>query len=314
MVYVKRVIALGFFDGVHIGHGALLNVASRRAAELSARATTLTFDHHPGSMLTGTPVPLINSTQDRQALMQRVYDIDEVLIGHFDNEMRNMPWEEFITDYLIGRYGAVHLVAGHDFHFGYRGMGTPELLVSKCAELGIGCDIIPKITIGDVTVSSTVIREMLQAGEIESANSFLGHPHCMTGLVVKGQGLGRTIGVPTANITIPDGVVIPKFGVYACKVETAHRQYMAVTNVGVRPTVNNSGLVTVEPFMLDFEEDLYGKPIRVDFYKFLRPEMRFSSVEELRAEISRNARQTREFFESDYAIPRPSEFGIAAQL
>ena len=140
----KRVIALGFFDGVHTGHGALLSRVREKAAALEAVPTAFTFDAHPGSRITGAVTPLINSAADRADLMRRLYGIREIIVAHFDSMMR-MPWEDFITEYLVKEQGAVHVVAGHDFHFGYKGEGNPRRLAEKCAALGVGCDIIPKI-------------------------------------------------------------------------------------------------------------------------------------------------------------------------
>ena len=141
----KRVIALGFFDGVHLGHGALLRRVGEKAAELGAVPAAVTFDTHPENLILKTPaVPLLSSPLDRAELMRRFYGIREVIVAHFDERMMHMPWREFVTDYLAGEHGAVHLVAGHDFHFGYKGEGNPERLQALCGELGIGCDITPR--------------------------------------------------------------------------------------------------------------------------------------------------------------------------
>ena len=150
-----------------------------------------------------------------------------------------------------------------------------------------------------VRISSTHIRELLEAGETEEANRFLGHPHILSGTVVPGRQLGRTIGIPTANLLLPEGVVCPRFGVYACKAIVDGREYPAVTNVGVRPTVSGEG-VTVEPWLLDFEGDLYGQTVRVEFYKRLRDEIRFDSLEALKDQIHRDAEATRAYF-ADHA-------------
>lgn len=291
-----RVIALGFFDGVHIGHGALLRRAVQRAKELDAVSAALTFDRPPKAMVGGRAVPLINSGEDRAWLMQTLYGIGEVEVLPFDRAMMELPWERFVTDILRDRFHAVHVVAGHDHHFGYRGEGTPQKLARLCAELGMGCDIIGKVELEGVTVSSTYIRGLLEQGRMEEAVRFLGHPHTLSGTVVHGKQLGRTIGIPTSNLCLPDGVLAPAFGVYATRVATPEGVFPAVTNIGVRPTVDNDGRVTVEPWILDYAGDLYGKTIRVDFYKRLRGERKFSGLEELKAEILRNAEQTRAYF------------------
>ena len=165
----RTVIALGFFDGVHRGHGALLEKTAARARELEAVPAAFTFDRPPKEVVTGRPVGLINTPDDRRDLMQRLYGIRQVIIAPFDRAMMTMPWQDFIDDLLIGTYGAVHLVAGHDYHFGHRNQGDPDKLLSRCRERGIGCDIIPQVTRDGITVSSTYIRTLIESGQMERA-------------------------------------------------------------------------------------------------------------------------------------------------
>ena len=293
----ERVIALGFFDGVHLGHGALLRRAVEEAKKRGCESAVFTFDRPPKEVITGVPCPLINSPEDRAALVKRLYGIDEMLMVPFDDEMRTTPWDRFVTDILVGRYGAVHLVAGHDHHFGHKNQGSPELLREKCAELGLGCDIIPAVTIGGITVSSTHIRKLLEEGNVETARAFLGHPHVLTQTVGHGRQLGRTIGIPTANLVAPPHVLLPRRGVYAAKITLPDgRAFGGVTNVGVRPTVNNGQDVTVEPWILDFDGDLYGQAIRVEFYRRLRDERKFDSLAALKSQIETDAVKTREAY------------------
>ena len=293
----ERVIALGFFDGVHLGHGALLLRAAEEAKKRGCESAVFTFDRPPKEVITGIPCPLINSPEDRAELVKRLYGIDEMIMVPFDDEMRTTPWDRFVTDILVGRYGAVHLVAGHDHHFGHRNQGSPELLREKCTELGLGCDIIPAVTIDGVTVSSTHIRKLLEEGDVETARAFLGHPHVLTQTVGHGRQLGRTIGIPTANLVAPPHVLLPKRGVYAAKITLPDgRAFGGVTNVGVRPTVNNGQDVTVEPWILDFDGDLYGQAIRVEFFRRLRDERKFESLDALRSQIETDAVKTREAY------------------
>ena len=293
----NRVIALGFFDGVHRGHGALLQKARQRAGALSCRAAALTFDAHPDTVVFGQPVELINTMEDRKYLMTQLYGLDEVLVAHFDRAMASMPWETFVEDVLIRQLGARHVVCGHDFSFGHRGQGTPERLREKCAALGVGCDVIEQVSCHGAVISSTRIRALLQQGDLDEANCLLGHRHFLTGTVCPGKQLGRQMGIPTANVPLPDGVMAPAFGVYATEVQLSDgSRHMAVTNVGVCPTVQSSTRVTVEPWLLDFSGDLYGRKVRIEFCSYLRPERKFPSLDDLQAEIRRNARQTRDWF------------------
>ena len=293
----ERVIALGFFDGVHLGHAALLRRTAEEAAARGVTPAVFTFDRVPKEVLTGIPCPLINSPEDRANLVRRLYGIRDVIMVPFDHEMMTTPWDKFVTEILVGRYHAVHLVAGHDHHFGHKNQGSPELLIQKCAELGLGCDIIPKVEIGGITVSSTYIRRLVELGQVERAALFLGHPHVLSQEVRHGHRIGRTIGVPTVNLTAPPHVLVPSHGVYAARVflpdGTSHP---AVTNVGTRPTVNNGTNVTVESWLLDFEGDLYGQTVRVEFHHRLRDEIRFDSLDALKAQITADAAATRAYF------------------
>jgi len=293
----SRVIALGFFDGVHLGHGALLRCARDRADALGCKAAALTFDVHPQQVLTGKQVPLLTTAAERIRLMRELYAMDEVMVLPFDNAMAAMDWEEFTERILLERFGACHVVCGYDFSFGRKGLGTAERLREKCTAMGVGCDIIEQTRLDGVTLSSTHIRSLLEAGDVAEANRFLGHPYSISGPVISGKQLGRRLGIPTANVAVPEGILPPANGVYAAKVRLPDGTVkLAVTNVGLRPTVEDGLGLMVEPWVLDFSGDLYGEEIRMEFHARLRPERRFDSLEELKAEIFRNADQTRVFF------------------
>ena len=232
--------------------------------------------------------------------MKRIYGIDRVLLAPFDREMMTLPWDAFVEQKLVRDLNAVHLVAGHDYHFGYKNQGDPQLLQEKCRELGLGCDIIPKVEVDGITVSSTYIRQLVESGDVERAAHFLGHRHCMTQTVGHGQRIGRTIGIPTVNLAVPGHVLVPKHGVYVSRVYLpGGKSYAGVTNVGTRPTVSRGEAVSVETFLLDFDGDLYGQDIRLEFCKRLRGEVKFDSLEALREEIQKNIRQTRAYFEEN---------------
>ena len=293
----ERVIALGFFDGVHLGHAALLRRTVEEAKARGCIPAAFTFDRVPKEVITGIPCPLINHPDDRRDLLRRLYGIQDVIMVPFDDEMRTTAWDDFVTEILVKRYHAVHLVAGHDHHFGHKNQGSPELLAEKCKELGLGCDIIPKVELGGITVSSTYIRRLIELGQLDRANEYLGHPHTLSQVVRHGHRIGRTIGVPTVNLTAPGRVLVPSHGVYATRVHLwSGESYAAVTNVGTRPTVDNGSNVTVEAWLLDFEGDLYGQTVRVEFYKRLRDEIRFDSLDALKNQIHLDAQATRAYF------------------
>ena len=294
-----RVIALGFFDGVHLGHAALLRLTRRRADELGIPAAVLTFDTHPDTLVYHQPVPLINTLEDRKYLLKEKFSMDEVILAHFDRAMMEMPWEAFVEDYLLGELGAKHVVCGHDFSFGYRGQGTPDKLRRLCAQRGVGVNVVDKVSLGGITVSSTHIRQLIRQGDMEAAAQMLGHRHFLSGEVLHGKELGRRLGFPTANLALPEGLIAPAYGVYATLVTLPDGSaHPAVTNVGVRPTVHDQLGRLVEAWILDCTAELYGERIRVEFFTRLRGEKKFDSLEALREEVLRNADETRAFFQN----------------
>ena len=292
----QKVMALGFFDGIHVGHAALINKIKQRAEETGAEPAVLTFDVHPDNLVFKKSVPLINSAEDRENILSRCFGIDDVVVIHFNQRVMHMDWRDFI-DELIDEMNLRWIVVGHDFCFGYKGLGTAEKLKAYCAERGVGCDIIPAVCRDGVVVSSTFIRQLIESGEMEKANEYLGHPHTLTDVIRTGYHLGTKMGTPTINMSFPQGVIIPRHGVYAAMAYIDGQEYMSVTNVGIRPTVSDSGNVNVESFLLDFCGNLYGHRARIDFYKFLRPERKFDDVNELAAQIKSDAQTTREYFE-----------------
>lgn len=289
----KQIYALGFFDGVHLGHQALLRECLGLARERGCTAAAITFQCHPSSLFTQTPPPLINTDADRIRLLRQqgmttvrsLPVVEEVMATH---------WETFLLELVED--GGAGFVCGSDFRFGHLGRGDGEKLQDFCARRGLPCIIVEEQTLDGIRISSTHIRTLLEAGDIAQANRFLGHGHILTGTVVPGHQLGRRLGVPTANLRLPQELVVPRFGVYACRAAVDGRWYPAVTNLGVRPTVSGEG-ITVEPWILDYTGDLYGREITLEFREFLRPEEKFPDLESLKEEILCNARQTRQILE-----------------
>ena len=288
----KKIFALGFFDGVHLGHQALLKACRALAAERDCTTAAITFDAHPQSLFSPQPPQLLNTLADRIRLLKQ-YGMAEVVTLPVTQEVMGTPWERFLE--ALTEQGAVGFVCGSDFRFGHRGEGNAERLTRFCRERKLPCVIVEQQLLDGIRISSTHIRNLLTEGDMEGAVRMLGHPYVLTGQVVHGRALGRTIGIPTANLLLPEGVLCLHWGVYACRVITEGESFLAVTNVGTRPTVEGSH-VTVEPWILDFAGDLYGKEMTLEFHAFLRPERKFGSLEDLPGEIQKNAAQTREFF------------------
>jgi len=290
----KRIFALGFFDGVHLGHQALLKECCRVAAETGAEAAAITFDRHPRSLFSNTPPVLISTLPDRLRLLHAC-GISYTKVFPVTEAVMSTPWQSFLEQLL--QEGAAGFVCGEDFRFGHRGQGNARLLTQFCAERGLSCITVPQQSIGDIRISSTYIRRQIEEGDMATAVRFLGHPLMLTGTVVRGQQLGRTLGIPTANLRLPAGVAAPKFGVYACRCLIDGKRYPAVTNVGTRPTVAGQG-ITVEPWILDYSGDLYGREITLEFYRFLRSEQKFPTLEDLKNRIHQDARETRDYLGS----------------
>ena len=292
----KTIYALGFFDGVHIGHAALLRQCRALAGEHGCKAGAVTFGAHPDTLvLHQTPV-LINAPRDRELLLREQFQMDTVLTLPFDEQMRSMAWEDFL-EMLRRAHGAVGFVCGDDFRFGYKGQGNAALLEQYCRERKLPCAVVPEQTLDGIRVSSSYIRSQIETGDMATAVRFLGHPHILRGTVVHGRALGRKLGVPTANLRLIPGMVVPRFGVYACRCIIDGVGYPAVTNVGTRPTVEGQS-VTVEPWILDYSGDLYDREITLEFYYFIRPETKFPDLDALKAEIHRNAEETRKYLQT----------------
>ena len=295
----KLVMALGFFDGAHNGHRELFKTVKMRAAQLSATPAVVSFDAEPLSVITGQRVPLINTPHDRAAIIRRVDGINEVIFLHFDRDTMNMPWEKFI-EWLVNGFGTVHLVIGYDFSCGRGGEGKPDLIEKKCRALDVGIDVIPERRLDGIRISSTYIRELLREGNIPRANMFLGHPHVFSGEVKNGYRFGRTMGVPTINMTVDETVVRLPNGVYATKsVVPDGRIFRSMTYIGTRPSAESRGETWVETHLDGFSGDLYGRRVWLEFYKYMRPEMKFDSHDALKARIETDLREIREFFDAD---------------
>lgn len=279
----NRIYALGFFDGVHLGHQALLAQCCRLAREQSGLPCAITFDHHPRSLRTEAP-PLTGTLEDRLRLL-RGCGMERVEVFPVTPSVMDTPWEDFLG--LLLGHGAAGFVCGSDFHFGRAAQGNARVLADFCRTRGIPCRIVNPVCLDGERISSSRIRALLEQGQMEMARRCLGRPHSLTGTVVHGAQLGRTLGTPTANVPIPPEVIVPALGVYACICQVDGVRYAAVTNVGRCPTVGRRAVHT-ESWLPDFSGDLYGRSVTLEFYKFLRPEQKFDTLAQLRGQILRD--------------------------
>lgn len=295
----ERVLALGFFDGVHRGHLALLQKTCQRAKQRGLTAAALSFDTHPDTLVHGTAVPLINTMAERKRLMRELCGIEDVIFAHFDEAMMNMPWQRFIEDYLVRQLGARHVVCGHDFRFGAGGQADARLLQQACRTLGIGCDVIPAVELDGHCVSSTEIRALLHAGDCARAVRYLGHGQLVTGRVIHGAGRGAALGFATANLPFAPEVLVPAFGVYRARARVDGTEYPACVNIGLHPTLGALDAPVLEAHLIGLTADLYGKELAIWLEDRLRGEERFESVEALRARVLQNRQQIAEYYQHE---------------
>ena len=292
MDHHKRIFALGFFDGVHLGHQALLRECVRMAKTMDCESAAITFERHPQSLFRADVPPLLSTLNDRFRLLLR-YGIDHVRPLPVTREVMGKHWQDFLLELI--EWGAAGFVCGDDFRFGSRGAGNGEKLRQFCEARGLPCVIVPEQTLDGVRISSSYIRRQIESGDMATAVRYLGHGHMLTGTVVTGRRLGHKLGFPTANIELPEDVIVPRHGVYACYAYVGKTRYMAVCNVGSRPTVEGHQVRT-ETWLLDFDGDLYGQAVTLEFLWFIRPEQRFESVELLKKAVLSDAEKTRNFF------------------
>ena len=292
MDHNKRIFALGFFDGVHLGHQALLAECVRMARAMDVETAAITFERHPQSLFRADVPPLLSTLHDRFRLLLR-YGVEHVYPFPVTAEVMGKPWREFLEELIES--GAVGFVCGDDFRFGRGGAGSADTLLEFCRERELPCVIVPEQTLDGVRISSSYIRRQIESGDMATAVRYLGHGHMLTGTVVTGRRLGHRLGFPTANIELPEGVIVPRHGVYACRAYVGQRGYVAVCNVGSRPTVQGHQVRT-ETWILDFSGDLYGQAVTLEFLWFIRPERRFESVDVLKEAVLHDAEMTRNFF------------------
>lgn len=297
------IYALGVFDGVHRGHQALLAACRALASENGARAGVVTFCNHPDALVFGAAPGLIHTPQERERLLTQRYGMENVVALPFDRALQDTPWVTFLEN-LMQNQGASGFVCGEDFRFGRRGEGDAKALESFCLTRKLPAAVVPEQLVDGIRVSSTYIRSLIEAGDMGRAEVFLGHPYRLTGQVRHGKQLGRTLGFPTANLPFPQGLAMPRFGVYACIARLPEGDFPAVTNLGLRPTVDGAS-VTVESWLLNFRGDLYGRELTLDFYRFLRPERKFESLEAMREEIFRNAGETLDLLTREHSSENP---------
>lgn len=287
-------VTVGTFDGVHRGHQAILHYLRDRARARQGRSVVVTFDPHPRAVLSGVPVPLL-TTIDERADRLAEHGIDRFVVLPFTEAFATLPPERFVLDVLLRGIGLREIVVGYDHGFGQGRRGDRALLERLGAEHGFGVDVVPVQEVGEAVVSSTHIRQLLrESGDVRKAAVLLGRPYALGGRVVRGDGRGRTIGFPTANLALEDArKAVPARGVYAVQARTEDgARHGGMMNIGLRPTFGGTE-EHLEVHLFDFDADLYGQPLRIEFVERLRDERRFGSVGELIEQLSRDRSRCR---------------------
>ena len=291
------VITIGAYDGVHLGHRAVIEQVRRRAGELECDATVVTFDRHPAAVVRPATAPRLLTDLEQKLELLSATGVDRCVVLSFDEVRSREPAEDFVRNVLVGALGARRVIVGEDFHFGHQRSGNVTLLERMGAELGFEVEGIELVAAPgtDVRASSTAIRHALVEGDLATARAMLGRDHEVRGVVAHGDKRGRELGFPTANVSVPGEILLPKDGIYAGRHIRADGSVSpAALNLGRRPTFYAEANVSLlESHLLDFDGDLYDEPARVQFVAYLHPEIRFDSVDALVEQIQRDCDDAR---------------------
>lgn len=288
-------VTLGKFDGVHIGHQKLISIVKEKAIQNDVLSVAFTFDRIPLSICPQNFQHFITTNTERKRIMEE-YGLDVEVEYPFTERLMNTEPEEFIKHIIIGKLNAKYVVVGTDYRFGKNRLGNVDMLIEKGPEYGFETIVVEKEKYQEREISSTYVREELKLGHMETANMLLGRPYSIYGIVAKGNQLGRTIDIPTVNIYPSESKLLPPNGVYASVTEFDGKKYYGVTNVGTKPTVSDDFEISVETNIFDFDRDIYGKSINVSLMHFLRPEMKFESIEALKNQMKSDAEFARDMF------------------
>ncbi len=285
-------VGLGYFDGIHRGHQAVLRKALEKAEKENLVPVVMLFDIHPRKLISGKVPPMLTSEERKRELLKEMGFT--VVDFNFREAMDYSP-NEFIEKILIEKLNVKVVSCGYDYHYGKGGKGNAQSLHDELKKRGIESFSLSPILMGEEVISSTAIRSLIMNGEIEKANTMLGKPFCYDFVVKKGDGLGHTLGFPTINQFFPQDFIVPKYGVYLSRAKVGTEYYPAVTNVGIRPTVNKDSMRS-ETCILGFSGDLYGQKIEVSLLKYMRDEIRFPNLDELKKQVSQDMKTARKLY------------------
>jgi|LSQX01.3.fsa_nt_gb riboflavin kinase/FMN adenylyltransferase len=277
-------IALGNFDGLHLGHMQLINKAISIKKNKQHKSLVYTFYNHPSEMIPGKAPVLFLTDNDKKAEILKETDLDYLYFETFNTDIMSLSPIDFFKKLLLKKFKIESVIVGFDYRFGYKGEGDTEILKNIGKEYNFNVDVIPPVRLNNRIVSSSIIRECILSGDMETAGLYLDRLFSIKGRVVKGKGLGNEIGFPTANLTPKLGIIIPVNGVYRTKVLVKKNTYNSITNIGVSPTVDGNNR-TIETHIIDYHGDLYGEEMEVFFEKKIRGEKKFDNIDELSKQI-----------------------------
>ncbi len=289
------VVTLGVFDGLHIGHQAIMKKVVERANAVNSVPTAITFDPHPRAVLHPESAPPLLQTLDQRLANFEVLGIEQAIVVPFSQKFAAQPATDFLTDIIRDRLHAKEVYLGKGFAFGKDRGGNIELLREMSAKLGFVADEVDEVRLRGQRVSSSKIRELLAAGQVNIARRMLDRPYGVEGVIIRGLRRGHTIGFPTANLK-PHNRVIPRYGVYATATLIDGTWRKSITNIGVRPTFESDSDPSIETYIFDFDGDLYGDVLRVRFLHRIRDERKFNGIDELKAQIERDTLRARNYF------------------
>lgn len=282
----KSVVTIGNFDGVHKGHQVLIKKTVKFANENNLKSIVFTFENHPINYFKNKKIKNIITNSEKISKIKKL-GTDILIMIPFDSYMTKISPLEFIKEILIDKLDAKKIIVGHDFTFARRKEGNIKILKEMSFKYRFDLEIVNSIDINDIRVSSTHIRQLVDNGDVDKVNKYLGYNFLIKGKIIKGKQLGRTIGFPTANIKINDNLLIPKKGVYVTSVYIDDNIYYGATNIGYNPTVKGESL-SIETNILEFSEDIYGKIIKLEFLERIRDEKKFNSIDELKLQLKKD--------------------------
>ncbi|MCL5268416.1 MAG: bifunctional riboflavin kinase/FAD synthetase [Bacteroidetes bacterium] len=291
----KSIVTVGTFDGLHVAHKKILETLSEKARSIGSRSVLITFKPHPQEVLGKRKIEMLMTEEERVRMISNA-GIDEICLLKFDRDFSLVTAEDFLVRLLYEKVGLHELVLGFNHRFGHAAQGTVEFARKVGERTGFNVDYVDAVLVDGKTVSSSNIRRLLKEGDIETANRMLGRSYSLEGSVIRGDGRGRMLGYPTANLKlIDDRLLVPRFGVYVVEVNLEGDRLAGLASIGVRPTFEDGGKVIVEVWISDFDKDIYGKRIGVSFIHRLRDELKFDSADHLVAQMDQDKKMLNEF-------------------